>query len=62
MLTQTYVKQNKKQIFMIIIVLISITGQIVIASIHNHILPLSIQYSLYSQQVPQLAVVLYLTE
>ena len=45
---------------MIIIVLASVNSHMVIAGIHNYLLPLPILYSFCPQQISQMVIVLYL--
>lgn len=52
--------RNKEEIFMKTITLVSVITNIIVAAIYNHILLLSILYSLCPQQASQPTLVLYL--
>ena len=49
-LDQIYSYENKKEMFITIMVLISATGHVVVVSIYNYLLLLLIPYPLYPQQ------------
>lgn len=48
-LDQIYSYENKKEMFITIMVLISATGHVVVVSIYNYLLLLLIPYPLYPQ-------------
>lgn len=54
--THRHSLQMKEEILMTVRILGSVTGHVVIADIHNYLLPLPILYSLCLQQASQLVV------
>lgn len=57
---QTYLQQNKEEIFITFIVFISSASHMIIAGIYNYFLSLPILYFLCPQQVSQLVMLLCL--